>query len=105
MQGVSLSSEATAALANLSAPRLTQVELDIAQLRDEGARQVLTMPWLRQLTRLSLVANRLTDGGLAGLLTVRHRLEALVLQKNQISSAFVAKLKRLDSFHETVILR
>ena len=105
LQGVSLSAEGTAALKDLSAPQLAQVELDIAQLRDEGARQILKMPWFTQLTRLSLVANQLTDEGLVGLLKANHRLEELVLQKNQISAAFVAKLKRLDSFRETLILR
>lgn len=105
LQGVSLSAEGTAALGNLWAPQLSQVDLDIAQLRDEGARQVLKLPWLKQLTRLSLVANRLTDDGLVGLVKAKHQLEELVLQKNQISAAFVAKLKRLDSFRDTLILR
>ena len=105
MQGVGLSVEGTAALADLSASQLTDVELDIAQLRDEGARGVLKIPWLKQLSRLSLVANRLTDDGLGELLKARHSFEELVLRKNQISAAFVAKLKKLDSFRDTVILR
>lgn len=103
MHGVSLSFEAASALTALEAPKLSKVELNIAQLRDDGARLVLSMPWFNQLSRLSLAANRLTDDGLLPLLKAKHSLRELDVQKNQFSNGLISKLTRLASFRSTTI--
>jgi len=104
LTGVSLQGNVES-LQALRAPKLISVELTIAELRDEGARQLLRMPWLLQLQLLSLAANRLTDDGLEPLLEVKHRLSLLDLKKNRISNELFTRLQAAPSFRRTTILR
>lgn len=109
LQGVRLDFDGVQALHTLSAPQLSNLELNIVHLGDTGGRELFKAPWLSQLKRLSLVGNRLTDDAFAPLLewppSKKLALKELALQRNQVSPAMLAKLKRLRVFRDTEILR
>ena len=109
LQGVRLDVDAVQALLTLTAPQLSNLELNIVHLGDAGAREVFKAPWFSQLKRLSLVGNRLTDEALVPLLewpaSKPVALEELALGRNQISPGVLAQLKRLRPFRGTEFLR